>query len=67
VLKERGTFVGVVAELVTEDAQGVGGVTEAAGDLRAGQFLNEEGAESFVLSMERRFGAEEELGLLGIS
>jgi hypothetical protein len=66
-LEERGAFVGVVAELVAEDAQGVGGVTEAAGDLRARQLLDKEGAEGLVLAVEWRFGAEEELGLLGIS
>jgi len=67
VLEERGAFLGVVTELVAEDAQGVGGITEAAGDLRAGQLLHEEGAEGLVLAVEWRFGTEEELGLLGIS
>jgi hypothetical protein len=67
VLKERGAFVRVVAELVAEDAQGVGGVTEAAGHFRARGFLDEEGAEGLVLAMKGRFGAEKEPGLLGIS
>jgi hypothetical protein len=59
--------VGVVAELIAEDAEGVGGVSEAAGDLGSGQFLDEEGAQGLVLTMERRFGAEEELGLARMS
>jgi hypothetical protein len=53
VLEEGGAFLGVVAEVVAENAQGVGGITEAAGDLGAGQFLDEEGAEGFVLAVER--------------
>jgi hypothetical protein len=36
-LKEGGTFVGVMAELVAEDPQGIVGAAEAAGDLGAGQ------------------------------
>ncbi len=67
VLKERGAFVRVMAELVAEDAQGVGGVTEAAGHLRARGFLDEKGAESLIWALEWRFGAEKEPGLLGIS
>jgi len=56
-----------VAELVAENAQGVGRITEAAGGLGAGQFLDEEGAEGFVLAVEGRFGAEKELGLVWVS
>jgi hypothetical protein len=66
-LEERGAFVRVVAELIAEDAEGVGGVSETAGDLWARQLLDEEGAQGLVLAMEWRFGAEEELGIVRIS
>jgi hypothetical protein len=67
VLEESGAFLGVVTELVAEDAHGVGGITEAASDLRPRHFLHEEGAEGLVLAVEWRFGGEEELGLFRIS
>ena len=67
VLEERGALLGVVAELVAKDPQGVGGITEAVGDLRAGQFLHKKGAQSLVLAVERGLRAEEEAGLVGIS
>jgi len=66
-LKEGGAFVGVMAELVAEDPQGIVGVAEAAGDLGSGRLLDEEGAQGFVLAVERGLRAEEEFGLLGIS
>jgi hypothetical protein len=66
-LEERGALVRIVAELIAEDAESVGGVAEASGDLRAGQFFDEEGPQRFVLAMQRGFGAKEELGLVRIS
>jgi hypothetical protein len=66
-LEERGALVRVVAELIAEDPEGIGGVAETAGDLGSGPLVHEEGAQGLVLAMERRFGAEEELGLVGIS
>jgi len=66
-LKEGATFAWVMAELVAEDTQGIGGVTKAASDLGAGQLLDEEGAQGLVLALERERRAEEELGLIGIS
>jgi len=67
VLEESGAFLGVVTELVAEDAQGVGGITEVGCDLRAGPFVHEEGAQGFVLAVEGGFGSEEELGLFQVS
>ena len=51
-----------MAELVTEDAEGPGRVAEAAGDLVGGEAFDEVGAEGLVLSVQRRFGGEEEPG-----
>ena len=65
-LEERRALLRVVAELVAENAQSVGRVTEAAGHLGARLFLHEESAEGFVLAVEGRFGAEEELGLASV-
>jgi len=66
-LEKGGTFVGVMAELVAEDAQGIVGVAEAASDLWAGQLLDEKGTQGLVLALGRGLGAEEEPGLVGIS
>ena len=65
-LKEGGPFVGLMAELVAEDPQGIVGVTEAAGHLGSGQLLDEEGAEGLVVAVARGLRAEKELGLVGI-
>ena len=51
-----------MAELVAEDAEGPRGVAEAASDLVGGESLDEVGAEGLVLSLERRFGGQEEPG-----
>jgi len=66
-LKEGGAFVGVMAELVAEDPQGIVGVAEAARDLGTGQLLEEEGAQGLVLAVRRGLRGEEEIGLLGVS
>ncbi len=61
--KKAAPLGGVVAELVAEDAEGARGVAEAASDLVGGESLDEVGAEGLVLSLERRFGGQEESGL----
>jgi hypothetical protein len=66
-LEERCALVRVVAELIAENPESIGGVAETAGDLASWQLLHEEGAQGLVLAMERLFGAEEELGLVRIS
>lgn len=60
--EEGGTFGGVMAELMTEDAKGAGRVAESACDLVGGPLLDEVRAEGFVLTLERCFRGQEELG-----
>jgi hypothetical protein len=58
--EEGGTFLGVVAELMTEDAEGGWGIAKTAGDVPGGLFLDEEGAESFVLTLQGELWDKEE-------
>ena len=58
--EEGGALGRVVAELMTEDAEGARCVAEAAGDFVGGELLDVVGAEGLVLSLERRFGGQEE-------
>ena len=59
--EEGSTFLGIVAELIAEDAEEAGRVTEAAGYV-AGRFLIDEvGPEGFVLSLQRELGGKEEV------
>jgi hypothetical protein len=62
-LEESGALGGLMAELVTEDAESAWGVIEAAGDLGRRQLVQEVGAEGFVLALEWRFGRQKEFGL----
>jgi hypothetical protein len=62
-LKEAGAFGGIVAKMVAQDAEGAGGVGEAAGDLGTRELLDEVSAEGFILAVEGDFGGEEELGV----
>lgn len=59
--KEGGAFVGVVTELVAEDAKSTHGIAETAGDVAGGFFINDEGAESFILTLHGELGGEEEV------
>ena len=59
-LKEAAVLVGQVAKLVTEDAEGAGGIAEAPSDLKGGESFDEVGAAGFVLTLERVIGGEEE-------
>jgi hypothetical protein len=59
--EEGSAFFWVVAELMTEDAKGARGVTEAAGDIGGGLLVDEEGAEGFVLALQGELGVEKEL------
>jgi hypothetical protein len=58
--EEGGPFGEVVAELMTEDAEGPRCVAEASSDFVGGELLDVVGAEGLVLSLERRFGGQEE-------
>ena len=53
---------GILAELVDEDSEAPWGVTEAMSGLGAGEAIDEEGAESFVLTVGSVGGLEEEAG-----
>jgi hypothetical protein len=66
-LEEAGAFGWVVAELVAEDAEGIGGVTEAASGLGSGQLFDKEGAKGLILAVVGEFRGEEEAGVLGNS
>jgi hypothetical protein len=61
-LEEADLLIGVMAELVTENAKRTGCVAEASRDLKGRPAFDEVGAESLVLSVERIFGGEEEVG-----
>jgi hypothetical protein len=54
-----------VAKLVAQDAEGAGGIAETESRLGGREFLDEVGAEGFVLAMQRPFGGEKEGGGLG--
>ena len=60
-LEEAALLIGIMAELVAEDAEGAGRVAEAAGDLQGRPAFDEVGAEGFVLSVQGIFGSEEEV------
>ena len=66
-LKEAALLVGVVAELVAEDAEGAGHVAEAAGDLVGRAAFDEVGAEGFVLSVQGIFGERGRSGPAALS
>ena len=59
--EERGAFERIVAELIAEDAEGAGGIAEAAGDFGRWFVIDEEGAEGFVLALQGELGGEEEI------
>jgi hypothetical protein len=58
--EEGSAPVGVVAELVTEDAKGARGIAEAVGDFVGGHLLDEVGAQGLILALQGILGAEEE-------
>ena len=51
----------VVAELMTQDAEGTGGVAEAASDVAGGLLIDEVSAESFILALHGELRGEEEV------
>jgi hypothetical protein len=58
--EEGGALIGVMAELMAEDAEGGRGVAKTAGDVAGGLFIDEESAESFVLALQGELRGEEE-------
>ena len=53
--------MGIVAELIAEDAEEAGGVAEAASDVAGWLLVNEEGAEGLVLALQRELRGKEEV------
>ena len=53
---------GILAELVDQDTEAARGIAEAAGDLGAGEAIDEEGAEGLVLAVGGVGGLEEDAG-----
>ena len=54
--------MGILAELMDQDAKAARGVTEAASGLDAGKTVDEEGAEGLVLTVGGVGGFEEDPG-----
>jgi hypothetical protein len=63
--EEGGALLRIVAELMTQDAEGAGRIAEAQGGFRRRELVDEVGAEGFVLAVQRLFGGKEEGGGLG--
>jgi hypothetical protein len=59
--EEGSTLVGTVAKLMAEDTKGALGVAETASDLDRGLLFDEEGAESFILALQRKLRGKEEM------
>ena len=59
--EERGAFLRVVAELITEDAKGARGIAEAAGDIGGGLLIDEVSTQGFVLALHGELRGEEEV------
>ncbi len=59
--EEGSAFLRVVAELITQDAEGAGRVAEAAGDVAGKLLIDEVSAEGFVLALQGELRGEEEV------
>src|SRR5260370_40093480 len=59
--EEGGAFLRVVAELITQDAGGAGGIAEAAGGVGGGLLLDEVSTQGFVLALDGELRGEEEV------
>ena len=55
----------VVAELVTQDAEGAGRIAEAAGDVGGGLVLDEVSTEGFILALHGELRGQEEVLVAG--
>ena len=63
--REEELAVGVLAELMDQDAEASGGVTTTAGGFGRGQSLDEEGAQGFVLAVGGVLRLEKRAGEVG--
>jgi len=59
--EEGSALVGIVTELMAEDAEGARGVAEAASDVAGGRVLDEESTEGFILALQGELRGEEEV------
>ena len=59
--EEGGAFLRIGAELITQDAEGAGGIAEAAGDVGRGFLPEEVSAECFVLTLHGELRGQEEV------
>jgi hypothetical protein len=59
--EEGGAFLRVVAELITQDAEGAWGIAEAAGDVGGGFLPEEVSTEGFVLTLHGELRGQEEV------
>jgi hypothetical protein len=58
--EEGSALLGIVAELMAKDAEGAGGVAEAAGHVSGGFLIDEVSAEGFVLALHGELRGKEE-------
>jgi hypothetical protein len=63
--EERSAFLRVVAELITQDAEGSGGIAEAASDVDGGLLLDEVSTEGFILALHGELRGQEEVLVAG--
>ena len=59
--EEGSALLGIMAELMAKDAEGAGGVAEAAGHVGRGLLIDEVSAEGFVLALHRELRGQEEV------
>ena len=64
--EEGGALLGVMAELMAQDAEGAGRIAEALGGFGRRELFDEESAQGLVLPLEGLFGGKEDGGGLGI-
>jgi hypothetical protein len=65
--EEGSPMIGIVAELMTENAKRTGGIAEALRDLGGRKLVDEVSTQRFILAMRGRLGSCEELRGLKIS
>src|ERR1700690_410646 len=58
-IRQEERYLGVLTELMTQQAEAPRGVVEPGGDVFAGDFIDEEGAQRFVLAVQGVDGAQE--------
>ena len=59
--EESGTMVGIVAELMAENAKRTGGIAEASRDKGGRKLVDEVSTQGLILALRGRLGGREEL------